>query len=466
MKSPSRAPRDTSTYHAWSFPESSRSQILRSWSGTKRGRLAVCILLLLIPLTIAPTIFATPQPAAQRSNGPWASNASSSRTLSSTVQVWPNGTGNSDHSLLIPAHPPRTYKFSSPSSGSNYYFVGAESFAASALSNLGIQGTIEVVTTQVTGCLSFWVADEMSSNTIWGQVGYYICNGATPVAFYQIWKSGSVSVTGTTSVSTGSHQFSMFLQSGTTWAYALDGATFGTYNMGSSISSATQAVEALSEESYVSGPWNPPQVQFTQIQVLKAGVWSSVATGFEPYACTNSSYSCWGAQGNLQSSAVPPNGLAVGGSTPVILGGTTLWNVATSTTTTTSSSTSSSVSTTSSVSSSSTSSSTTSSSQSGGTLQITLTITPSTNTRKSTEYFTVQMRDQQGNPVVGASVSLTITKPNGKSNAFTASTDSAGQAAFQYKLSAAALLGTYTVSASASASGYASAKATGTFTVT
>jgi len=326
-----------------------------------------------------------------------------------------------------------------------------------------------VISSQVTGCLSFWVADEMSSNSVWGQVGYYICNGPTPVAFYQIWKSGSVAVTGTTSLSTGSHQFSMYLQSGTTWAYLLDGGVFGTYNMGSSTSSTTYPIEALSEEGYVSAPWNPLQVQFTQVQVMSTGVWSPVPTGYEPYGCSQTNlYSCWGAQGNLQNPSIPDDALVVGGSTPVILSGTTLWNDVTSTSTSTISTTSStsSATTTSSPASSSSMSTSSTSSQGGGTLQATLTITPSTNKAKSTEYFTVQVTDQYGNPVGGASVSLTVMKPNGKSTTITASTNSAGQAYLQYKLSAASPLGTYNVSAIASAPGYVPSSATGTFTVT
>jgi hypothetical protein len=469
MKSPSQRFRDTSTYHAWSFLASSWNVDHRSRS-LRQGSIVLSLLLLSIPLAIAPTIFATSQSVHLGLPGAPVSATSPERILPSTVQVWPEGTGinpSADLSVLIPAHPPQRYKVASTaSSGSNYYWVGAESNSPSVRSNSGIQASIQVISSQVTGCLSFWVGDEMSSNTVWGQVGYKICNSATPVAFYQIWKSGSVAVTGTTAVSTGSHQFSMYLQSGTTWAYALDGGIFGTYNMGSSSSSATYPIMALSEEGYVSTWWNPPQVGFTQIQVRSAGVWSSVPAGYQPYGCTSSSYSCWGAQGNLQNPSVPSNAVVIGGSTSVILSGSTLWNGAVSTSTSsTTTSISTSSSSTLSTTSSSTSSSSTSTPQRGGTLQVTLTVTPSTNTRKSTEYFTAQVTDQYGNPVGGASVSVAVMKPNGKSSTLTASTDSAGQVNFQYKLSAAALTGTYNVSAVASASGYVSAKATGLFTV-
>src|SRR5712692_10393753 len=150
----------------------------------------------------------------------------------SSLIVWPANTNGDDQgedlSALVPAQKPVEREFASASSGSNNYWVGAQASDSAALPNTGIQTTIQVVSQQVVGCLSYWVSEEASS-TVWGQVGYYICNGSTPVAFYQIWKSGFVLVTGTTSVPTGSHEFSMYVQSGNTWAYALDGSVFGAF---------------------------------------------------------------------------------------------------------------------------------------------------------------------------------------------------------------------------------------------
>ena len=81
-------------------------------------------------------------------------------------------------------------------------------------------------------------------------------------------------------------------------------------------------------------------------------------------------------------------------------------------------------------------------------------------------YFTVTVTDQSGKPVGGATVLLTVIKPNGRASTVTAGTNSAGQAFFQYKVNVGAQLGTYIVSATASETGFNSATATGSFVVT
>ncbi len=246
--------------------------------------------------------------------------------------------------------PPPFYSFPSVSSGSNTYFVGAQvptslcGTTCSYVTNTGVQTMIQVVSQPVVGCLSYWVSDDSAAN-IWGQVGYYICNSSTPIAFYQIWNlnTGSAITTGTTSVSTGYHTFSMYSQSGgNVWAYALDGVVFGTYDMGSSISMGTYPVQAVSEEGYVSGPWSPAQVAFSPaIQTFQTATtypvgngWYSPSTAFEPWGgCTSSGapnntagYTCWGIAGNLQDSSIPGDALVTGGSTALLQGGTYLWN--------------------------------------------------------------------------------------------------------------------------------------------
>ncbi len=233
------------------------------------------------------------------------------------------------------------------SSGSNVYYVGAQAPTTAGgayLTNAGAQTTIQVVTTTVTGCLSYWIGDDSAAN-VWGQVGYYICNGATPVAFYQIWNltSGAALTSGTTSVSTGYHTFSMYSQSGgTTWAFGLDGTPFGTYNLGASVSLGTYPVQAVSEEGLVSGPWTPPQVSFsTAMQTYQTAStnpsgsgWVSVASAFEPWSgCTSGGasnntggYTCWGIAGHLQDSTIPGDALVTGGSRVPLPAGTSLWN--------------------------------------------------------------------------------------------------------------------------------------------
>src|SRR5207247_489148 len=89
-------------------------------------------------------------------------------------------------------------------------------------------------------------------------------------------------------------------------------------------------------------------------------------------------------------------------------------------------------------------------------LSASLTALPAVNTEKSFEYLTVNVTDQNGKPVGGASVSITITTPTGKTFAGTGTTDINGLAYFQYRLSAAAPLGVYTVSAAAAAPGHTS----------
>ena len=67
------------------------------------------------------------------------------------------------------------------------WWVGGSSSDPSTLPNTGARFTVPVIAfTTATGCLSFWVAEGFANN-YWGQVGYYICDGSTPVSFYQIW---------------------------------------------------------------------------------------------------------------------------------------------------------------------------------------------------------------------------------------------------------------------------------------
>ena len=235
-------------------------------------------------------------------------------------------------------------------SGSNTYYVGAQAPTTACnptctyLTNSGARTTIQVVSQTVVGCLSYWIGDDSGAN-LWGQVGYYICNGATLVAFYQVWNlsSGAALTTGTTTVSAGYHTFSMYSQSGgTVWAFALDGTVFGTYDLGSSVSLGTYPVQAVSEEGLVSGPWIPAQVNFTSaIQTLQTAStnpagsgWISPASAFEPWGgCASDGtpnnsggYTCWGIAGNLQDSTIPLDALVVGGNRALLRSGTNLWS--------------------------------------------------------------------------------------------------------------------------------------------
>ncbi len=219
------------------------------------------------------------------------------------------------------------------SSPGQVWWVGAASTDSSALPNTGVEGTIEVISTPVTGCLAFWVADDLSNNE-WGQVGYYICDSSTPTGFYQIWNlnTNTELFTGITSVTTGTHTFSMYLQSGTTWAYALDGTVFGTNDMGASVSSSTYPVYALSEEE-ANSTFTFPSVTFgTTMDVMQSSSWSAVG-----YA--KSYGTSWGVEGNSQSSSILSNEIVVGGSVGTLAEGTALWGSQNKTTTTSSTST-------------------------------------------------------------------------------------------------------------------------------
>jgi len=237
-----------------------------------------------------------------------------------------------DNSNTSTVQQSRRYEFASASSSSFFYvgaFINANS-DPSSVPNSGVQATIEVVSQQAIGCLSFWVDDAAVSN-IWGQVGYYICNASAPVAFYQVWNltTNQVLTTGTTSVTNGYHQFSMHSQNaGNTWAYALDGNAFGTYNMGAGISSSTNGISAAVEEGYVSSPYQPTQqVEFSPaLQVMQSGIWYTVHLAYEPWGCGSNGMSCWGIEGNLQNPALPSDTIVVGGNTSLVSTGTWLWN--------------------------------------------------------------------------------------------------------------------------------------------
>ena len=110
-------------------------------------------------------------------------------------------------------------------STSGDWWVGAQSVDGSALPNTGVQAKIQVSSQPFSGCLSFWVSESELSNGDWAQIGYYICDGSTPVAFYQVWNipGGDIVTGGTDSISTGTHTFSVYVTSGTTWAFAIDG---------------------------------------------------------------------------------------------------------------------------------------------------------------------------------------------------------------------------------------------------
>jgi hypothetical protein len=187
--------------------------------------------------------------------------------------------------------------------------------------NSGVKGAIDVVFQSVAGLLSFWISDDLSNN-VWGQVGYYVYGSSAPIAFYQIWdlNSNIVLSGGMTTVAAGYHTFSMYLLGGTTWAFALDGHMFGSYNMGATISSSSYPVYAMSEEAS-STPFPFTSVKFSSaMQVMKSGVWQSVTTA-------KSYGNEWGVGGHLQSSGLGDDQIMVGTSVRSIPAESTLWTI-------------------------------------------------------------------------------------------------------------------------------------------
>lgn len=77
----------------------------------------------------------------------------------------------------------------------------------------------------------------------------------------------------------------------------------------------------------------------------------------------------------------------------------------------------------------------------------------------------MHVKDQNENPIGGAAVTVTVTRPNGRISTVSGHTDIYGLVSFQYKVSKGGLLGAYGVTALAIASGYSSASATGAFKV-
>jgi hypothetical protein len=146
------------------------------------------------------------------------------------------------------------------------------------------------------------------------QVGYFICDGSTPVIFTQVWNLGSYTVvyanTLSTTPTTGIHQFAVNLQSGTTWVATYDGALVGSYDLGASVSSSSYPVYALSEENSLAAPISIPTTTFSVgVQVQMNGVWADPASiSVYNYGGT------WGLQGPAQNPLITADSFIVGGS--------------------------------------------------------------------------------------------------------------------------------------------------------
>lgn len=250
--------------------------------------------------------------------------------LSFTLSPWVESAASNMHfpsylGRASASRPSASISSSTPSSeapnASEFFYVGASTNVPSIEQNTGVRSLIQVKSQDVRGVLSFWIS-EATANNMWAQAGYYIDNGSKPTAFYQIWNltDRTEVTTGTESVSSGIHLFSIASVLGTdSWNFTLDGRSFGTYDMGSNLSSATYPIYALSEEGYISAPFTFEPVLFqSAIQVLKQGSWSNASSA--------SSYgSDWGLEGHAQDSMLGNNEFQVGSGYGQIAGNSDLW---------------------------------------------------------------------------------------------------------------------------------------------
>ena len=225
-----------------------------------------------------------------------------------------------------PSPSPITTPAPSPAAGTNGVFqVGAYIDDTAHGQNTGLRGTINVVPQDVPNDhLCFWVSERLD-NLMWAQVGWSIYLGSSTVAFFEVWdQTTNTQLTHVeTPVGAGSRQFSMFLQSGTTWAFAVDGQVFGTYDMKSSASATTfDPITAVSEEVLVNSttgpfPFSGP-VTIGSIETFVAGAWVPADLG--------SSYgTAWGVQGHAQDPAASQDTIVVGDGLAPLQAGTPLW---------------------------------------------------------------------------------------------------------------------------------------------
>ena len=215
-----------------------------------------------------------------------------------------------------------------------FWWMGARSTTASAIPNSGVRATLEVVDAPPeSGCLSYWTSDTLD-NRMWGQVGYSMCTyPGYPVyartAFFQVWDL-SVPPDGellldvdTTDLSLGLHSFSMAQQSGTTWAYAVDGVVLGTYDMKSAVADEPAGVATLCEEGDgVAEAFVPPAVAApVAMEVLGSAGWGPASTA-QAYNLMGVS----GVVGRLQDAGLASDQVIIGGAAPMLPNGTALWD--------------------------------------------------------------------------------------------------------------------------------------------
>ncbi len=86
--------------------------------------------------------------------------------------------------------------------------------------------------------------------------------------------------------------------------------------------------------------------------------------------------------------------------------------------------------------------------------------------RGSYQSVSVQVVDEQGKPIEGASISTTVTYASGLQKTFSGQSDSSGNWNFSWQIGGNSNTGTYDVNAIASKSGYKDSSGSATFSVT
>jgi len=218
-------------------------------------------------------------------------------------------------------------------------YGGAFSTDISAAPNTGVRTTVDV--TDISGLIpaggnayiAVWVAVEFP-NLRWAQFGYFTNGPGTGMNwFYQIWEdpgeSNESELGGNSGSlpSLGSHQFAIYLQAGTVWAFALDGLVLGTFDMNANVSAGTGApepIEAVVEQQQLNGipSYIVPIITFTAaIETRQNGVWGAVLVGNAVNINAD-----FGTRGRDQVPSLGFNQVVVGDGIPKIPNGTELWH--------------------------------------------------------------------------------------------------------------------------------------------
>jgi hypothetical protein len=218
----------------------------------------------------------------------------------------------------------------------NFWWIGASSTQTSAIPNSGVQMETMVVTTPAAaagGCFSVWTSDVLD-NDMWGQIGFSACDDEGEpfydlTSFFQVWNlavgsDGELLIDQESDdITVGLHTFSMYVQSGTTWAYAVDGNVMGIADMGSATASAPSGVQTLSEEGDgVAAAFVPPSVPLPVAMEVRSGTtWGPATT-----AIIVNTAGLGGVVGNLQDSTLADDQIVIGGDSPTLSQDIPLWN--------------------------------------------------------------------------------------------------------------------------------------------